>query len=94
MAYFITRVEIHNAKSWAEYDQLHAAMGYRGFSRTVDVNGTPRRLPTAEYFHPDTTTTQTILNKAKEAAASIGKTASIVVSHASDGLVDGLPPAA
>lgn len=93
MAYFITRIELHGALTYADYQRLHAAMQSSGFSRTVDVGGTKRSLPTAEYFHGDSVATQTIMNKAQAAVATAGKSAAILVSHVSDGLAEGLSAA-
>jgi hypothetical protein len=57
------------------------------------VGGKRVHLPTAEYFHDDSATTQTILDKARSAAATTHKGAAILVSHVSDGLAEGLAAA-
>lgn len=93
MAYFITRVELHGASTYAEYQRLHTAMESRGFSRTIQVGGSKRHLPMAEYFHADNAPTQTIFDKTKTAVATTGYTAAILVSHVADGLADGLAAA-
>jgi hypothetical protein len=92
MSYFITRIELHNA-TYVDYQRLHTAMESRGFSRKITVGGTVCHLPTAEYFHPDTVSTQGILDKAKAAIAATGKAAAVLVSHVADGLAEGLPAA-
>lgn len=93
MAYFITRIELHGASTYVDYQRLHTNMESRGFSRTVDLGGSKRHLPTAEYFHADSVATQVIMNKAQAAAAATGKSAAILVSHVSDGLAEGLSAA-
>ena len=93
MAYFITRVELHGATTYAPYQGLHTAMESRGFARTIMVNGSKRHLPMAEYYHADNVQTQAIMDKTKAAVATTGYTAAILVSHVSDGVVDGLAAA-
>ena len=49
MANFTVRVELHNAQ-WSDYDQLHAAMEQKGFSRqTTSDDGRTYQMPWAEY---------------------------------------------
>lgn len=92
MSYFITRVELHYANV-NDYQRLHVAMGRHDFTRVVSVDGVQRQLPNAEYYHSDNSTGQAILDKAKTAVSSTGKTAAILVSHVSDGVAYGLAAA-
>lgn len=74
------RVELHQAEGY--YQLLHGAMEARGFSRTIRADsGTWWRLPTAEYDYPTPAAADQVLGLARQAVASIGKTADILVTE-------------
>lgn len=80
---FITRVELHDAKS-SDYEKLHSAMRSRGFSQTITAdNGVMYHLPPAEYYREGQPVTpiDTVLAAAKAAAASTGKLSSVLVTE-------------
>ncbi len=77
----MTRVELHDAKSSEDYNELHIAMGKEGFSRTItSSNGTVYDLPTAEYYLTGDYTLASVLEKAKKAADTIRKKYSAITS--------------
>lgn len=81
MAHFITRVELHDA-SVSDYEKLHAEMEARGFSRNVKgEDGIIYQLPTAEYVYICSEKVEKVRNKAARAAASTGKTYSVVANQ-------------
>ena len=73
MAWFLVRVELHGAKAWEDYDELHEAMEAFGFSRTiVSDNGVEYHLPPAEYYIEGELELEQVCDKAKRAAARTG----------------------
>jgi len=82
MPKFITRVELHNARS-EDYANLHTAMLNRKFQKTIsDDNGVQYELPTAEYFsYGPTITVGQVRDLALEAANSTGRPNWILVSE-------------
>jgi len=90
---YLTRVELHNANA-SDYQNLHAAMEAKKFTRTIpDYGGVRYQLPTAEYFSVADIDTNTVLELAKQAVASIGKTASIITVKWTEARWSGLPKA-
>ena len=83
MARFTTRVELHDAKTWADYDKLHAAMRKQGFTQTIETKGKITHLPSAEYNRIGTLTKEQVLESAKGAAASTGHKFSVLVTESS-----------
>ena len=82
MASFTVRIELHNAQ-WADYDQLHAAMEQRGFSRQITSDdGKTYHMPWAEYNGTGNLTSPQVRDIAKEAADSTGRQNSIFVTEA------------
>ncbi len=82
MTQFTTRVELHNTPNGADYEKLHSAMEKEGFTRTIiSDDGITYHLPTAEYNKEGDYTKEQVLNSAKRAANTTGKTSSILVSQ-------------
>jgi hypothetical protein len=78
---FTTRVELHDAV-WDDYVELHEAMAREGFSQTiVSDNGSTYELPPAEYNYSGNATRSQVLEKAKAAAASTGKSYGVLVTQ-------------
>ncbi|WP_179255539.1 type V toxin-antitoxin system endoribonuclease antitoxin GhoS [Burkholderia sp. HI2714] len=93
MAQFLTRVELHNATA-ADYEKLHTAMQQQKFSRTIpDDSGVRYHLPTAEYYSHGEIAANDVLELAKAAVRSIGKTASIITCNWTQAQWNGLPRA-
>jgi hypothetical protein len=92
MAKFITRVELHDARS-DDYEVLHASMKAEGFERTITASdGTTYHMPTAEYFRQDNTATRMdVLEAAKRAATKTQKTCGVIVTEAVASTWWGLP---
>jgi hypothetical protein len=83
MANFTVRVELHHAE-WADYEQLHAAMEQRGFSRQITSDdGRTYQMPWAEYNGTGHFTSVQVRDIAKAAADSTGKQSSVLASEAS-----------
>jgi hypothetical protein len=82
MANFTVRVELHKAE-WADYDQLHAAMEQKGFSRQITSDeGRAYQMPWAEYNGTGNLTSAQVRDIAREAADSIGKQNAVFVTEA------------
>jgi len=82
MAKFTVRVELHSA-SEDDYWQLHGAMQDRGFSRTIrSGNGITYNLPTAEYNFEGSANQDQVLQAAKQAAKTTGRSFGVIVSEA------------
>ncbi len=91
MAMFMTRVELHAAYS-SDYDKLHEAMKRQGFTTTITAgDGTVYALPTAEYHYVGQATQAQVLEKAKAAANSTGKSFGTIVTESNGSTWDGLP---
>ena len=84
MALFTTRIELHDAKTSEDYENLHTEMAKEGFTRTIQLQGesTIYQLPTAEYNKSAELTTAQVLELAKKAAAKTGKKFSVLVTKA------------
>lgn len=79
---YTTRVELHDAKTWHDYETLHNAMAREGFARTiVGSDGVTYELPTAEYVIYGDYTVQQVLAKAQRAAAATNKSSAVLVSE-------------
>ncbi|UVE64755.1 hypothetical protein L2Y90_12945 [Burkholderia pyrrocinia] len=90
MPQFMTRVELHNASA-ADYLRLHEAMATKHFARRIqDTQGNWYHLPTAEYHSFGDIDANTVLELAKAAVQSIGKTASVITSQTADVRFHGL----
>lgn len=82
MANFTVRVELHEAE-WTDYEQLHAAMEEKGFSRLIKAdNGSTYHLPWAEYTGTANLTSTQVLDIARTAAATTGKRNAVLVTEA------------
>lgn len=80
MPLFITRVELHNATSYTDYQALHGAMERQGFSRQIKSSESiTYHLPEAEYVIAESSAS-TVLSKAKAAASNTGKSFGVLVS--------------
>ncbi len=90
--FFTTRVELHHASTREDYERLHTAMEAEGFSRTIKIDGITYKLPTAEYnYCRGELTKQQVLDAAKRAAATTGRTYAVLVTQANGArLWDGL----
>jgi hypothetical protein len=90
---YIARVELHSA-TYADYEQLHAAMQQLGFARTVrGDNQTAYQLPTATYIMRNVTITLAdACNAAVAAAITTGKTHSLIVTDWISAQWSGLAP--
>jgi hypothetical protein len=93
MANFTVRVELHQAE-WSDYDQLHAAMEQKGFSRQITSDdGRTYQMPWAEYNGTGTLTSIQVRDIAKTVADSTGKQNAIFVTEAVSRAWTGLPVA-
>jgi hypothetical protein len=91
MANFTVRVELHKAQ-WTDYDQLHAAMEQKGFSRQITAdNGTTYHMPWAEYTGSGNLTSMQVLDIARAAAVTTGKSNAVLVTEAASRAWAGLP---
>ncbi len=90
MAKFTVRVELH-AASYADYEELHASMERRGFSRLITSdNGKTYHLPTAEYNLSGEYSRQQVLDSAEGAAAETGKSFAVLVTESQGRTWNGL----
>lgn len=91
MSTFLVRVELFGNPTWHTYDQLHAAMERKGFSKTIQVKtGTVYDLPTATYYRESTSELSSINNDAKSAADSVWRNNGVVTAQTNGIIVDGL----
>lgn len=82
MANFTVRVELHNAQ-WSDYDQLHAAMEQKGFSRQITSDdGKTYQMPWAEYNGSANVSSAQVRDIAKAAADTTGKQNAVFVTEA------------
>lgn len=80
MARFTTRVELHSADE-DDYENLHAAMERRGFSRRItSSDGVTYHLPTAEYNLNKDWDLDRVLDEAQKAADSTGRKNEVLVT--------------
>lgn len=90
MAYFMTRVELHDANA-QDYDQLHAAMEDKGFSRLIETReGQWFQLPPAQYHLSSSLSLEQVLESAKKAVATTRKRYGICVTEAVSSILEGL----
>lgn len=83
MSRFTTRVELHNAKSYDDYERLHSQMEGRGFTRTIQSDDAVRyHLPTAEYDYVGNVTCEQVRELARAAAAAVDRSYSVLVTEA------------
>ncbi len=92
MASFTTRVELHSA-SYLDYETLHEQMRKQGFSRRITSDdGLTYHLPTAEYNIELAASRSVVLDRAKAATRTTGKSASILVTESSGRTWSNLDP--
>jgi hypothetical protein len=90
MSSFTTRVELHNA-SESDYESLHQSMEGEGFSRFIQSSeGKWYHLPPAEYNRDAAMTIEAVRESAKRAAATTGRSCSVLVSEATGRAWSGL----
>ncbi|WP_313025585.1 hypothetical protein [Pseudomonas lopnurensis] len=82
MTNYTVRVVLIDAE-WDDYEQLHEAMGRKGFTRTIaDGDGKVYQLPDAEYNLPRSNLDrQAVLKQVKSAAGTTGKRYSVLVTQ-------------
>lgn len=91
MASFITRVELYGNASWQHYENLHAQMERRGFTRTIESNdGTVYDLPNATYYRIATASRGEVLGDAKAAANAVWSDNGVIVSESNGCTWNGL----
>ncbi|WP_322095146.1 hypothetical protein [Paraburkholderia bannensis] len=97
MTRYMTRIELHenpNKPTAKDYENLHAAMEAKGFTRTITAgNGTVYKLPTAMYYAESTQTLAQVLGHATTAAKSVWNNYSAVTSEAPSSTWEGLDKA-
>ena len=72
MSVFTTRVELNGSPSWQEYERLHEAMKWAGFTRLIrGSDGKQYHLPTAEYNSQADLTAAQVRDAARTAALSV-----------------------
>ncbi len=82
MSNFITRIELHQAKSPDDYNQLHSAMLSEGFSHLINSdNGNIYELPTAEYYKNTSSSIEDVYNSASLAANTTGKSFWVLITE-------------
>ena len=65
MANFTVRVELHKGE-WIDYERLHTAMAWKGFSRLITADsGTAYHLPWAEYTRSGSFSSMQVLDIAR-----------------------------
>ena len=91
MAWFITRVELHDA-NYQDYTALHVYMAAEGYTTTIRASdGKTYQLPPAEYHLDGACTRAQALEKAKCAVQRTLKGFAIVVSESAGATWVGLP---
>jgi hypothetical protein len=97
MTRYITRVELHenpNKPTAKDYDNLHAAMEAKGFTRTIKSGeDIVYKLPTATYYGESSLTTADVLKHAAAAAKSVWSKYSVITSEAPNSAWEGLAKA-
>lgn len=82
MAWFMTRVELHDATR-SDYTELHDAMRKQGFAANiVGSDGVTYALPPAEYRYEGAGSRNDVIGKAKKAAGSVKASFAVVVTEA------------
>lgn len=92
MTRFMIRIELHNARLAAQYERLHALLARHGMvNEIVADNGQRYRLPPAEYFCSGNVTHAWVLATAKQCAAQVDSSYSVVVTESTGTIAwDGL----
>lgn len=94
MARYMTRIELHenpNKPTAKDYENLHAAMEAKGFTRTIKGDdGITYRLPTALYYGESSLTTGDVMDHASAVAKSVWAKYSVITSEAPNSAWDGL----
>ena len=92
MSLYTTRVELHDANDYDDYETLHKAMENKGFTRYIaDSNsGTKYHLPWAEYNFSGNENRSDVLNLAIAASKITRKKASILVTESNGRTWDNL----
>jgi hypothetical protein len=94
MIYYITRVELRQHASAADYEQLHTLMAHEGFSRTITAsNGITSQLPPAEYLKASDSDIASVLNSARRAAQASAHYVAVLVTAGERVSWDGLQQA-
>jgi ribosomal protein L16/L10AE len=79
MAFYLVRVELHNAAWPDDYNVLHKAMHDAGFDHRLRADdGNYYRLPTAEYSIISNNAIENVRQAANQAAAKTGRSAEIL----------------
>lgn len=82
MKRFIIRVELHNARTAAQYERLHALLARHGIGNEIVAdNGQRYRLPPAEYYCQGDTSHAYLLGIAKQCAAQVDNSYAVVVTE-------------
>ena len=80
MALFLTRIELHSARTADDYTRLHQEMEIEGFERTITSDdGDTYHLPPAEYHYTGRVDRSAVLAKAKAAASRVANKYGVIV---------------
>jgi hypothetical protein len=91
MKRFMIRVELHNARLAAQYEQLHTLLAQYGIvNEIVSDKGQRYRLPPAEYYYQGYHTHEQLLATAKQCAGVVDVANSVVVTESTVIAWDGL----
>ena len=88
--HYIVRVELYGEQPSSVYDILHRHMEAQGFSRTANIGAVKCHLPTAEYYLFSDVALESVLSRAKAAAAATGKAAGVLASQVEAAAQDNL----
>jgi len=81
MANYLVRVELHGA-TWDDYENLHAQMAFRGFSREIlGDDGLTYQLPTAQYVIRTAAELEGVRAAAADAASAVGRRFGVIVAE-------------
>lgn len=81
MAAYLARVELFGKPSWEDFDRLHAAMGRKGFSKTIKADtGVVYDLPNGTYYRETSADLNTVTDDAKAAATSVWNDAGVLAT--------------
>jgi hypothetical protein len=89
MAFMFARVELHNA-THGDYENLHTYMLDKKFQRRMKILGESCDLPWAYYASDQYEVSSAALTAVQYATGRTGKTASIVISKATETVYSGL----
>ena len=81
MSRFTTRVELYGSPNADDYNKLHYSMQRYGFARNFVGGDITYILPHAEYSLNSNNTTKEVLELAKEAAHTVWKDYSVLVTR-------------